>query len=188
MSFEEAISSPGRLVQLCDAKVVDGSRILEIYRVSDDGAEELAVRRVPEGKYKSLVEELNQRGLEKAESDTSCHYIWVIGASSLEVYGMSVKLFDATADQARIENGRIILRSDIARVIAFTEANYVYRGLKAELRSGEQVPLVTEDSMAAEAGAGYSRNDFLMEIGWTGKLGVAIANWAGASYESLILG
>jgi hypothetical protein len=33
--------------------------------------------------------------------------------------------------------------------------------------------------MAAEAGAGYSRNDLLMETRWTATLGVAIATWAG---------
>ena len=46
--------------------------------------------------------------------------------------------------------------------------------------------LAAAATIAAEVGAGYSRNDLLMETGWTGTLGAAIAKWAGVGFESRI--
>ena len=132
MTFEEAIASPGRLVQLCSAKVVDGSRILSVYRVGDDGATRLARSPFPAEQYDSVVDKLRQRGLVVAERDPPCGFIWIGTVDSIEVYGTSVKIFDATAEHALTETGRIVLRTDIVRVFSFTEADYVCRGLKAE--------------------------------------------------------
>jgi hypothetical protein len=187
MTFEEAVATPGRIVQLCGSDMIDGNRVQAIYCLTDDGAKELAWRAVPADKYDAVVEELRARGLAVAETEPVCCFIWIISADGIEVYGMYTKLLDATGGRAEVEGGRTIQRSDIARVISFSEQNYVYRGVKAELSSGEEVPMVVEVSMAAEAGAGYSRNDFIMETGWAGTLGVAIANWAGVPFHNHIL-
>ena len=85
---------------------------------------------------------------------------------------MWTKLLDATGERATLFDGTTILRAEIARIIAFTENHNAYRGVKAELHSGQKIPIVTEVSPAAEAGAGYNRNDLLMETGWTSTIGV----------------
>lgn len=94
-------------------------------------------------------------------------------------------MLDATEDRAVLDVGGAVPRADIA-VFAFADPDMIYRGIKGELRSGTEVDLVTEVSAAAEVGAGYSRNDLLMETGWTSTLGVAIARWARAGFDNRI--
>jgi hypothetical protein len=187
MTFEEALAAPGRIVQLWGSDVIDGNRIQMIYRLADDGAKQLAWRPVPAEQYDVVAEQVRVRGLPVAETEPVCFFIWIITADSVEVYGRRAKVLDARDGRVALDDGRTFLRGDIVRVISFSDADYVYRGVKAELRSGEEIPLVTDVSMAAEAGAGYNRNDLLMETGWTATLGVAIAKWAGTSFDDRIL-
>jgi hypothetical protein len=186
MTFEEAVAAPGRLVQLWGERMLDDQLVQAIYRLTAAGAEQLGWRPVPAARRDALVGELTARGVAVAETDPPCDVIWIQTAVGVEVYGPRARVLDATGDRAVRDHGRSIARADIARIVAFAEPDHVYRGLKAELRSGEEVDLVTEVSMAAEAGAGYSRNDLLMETGWTSTLGVIIAAWADASFVSRI--
>lgn len=188
MTFEEAVAAPGKIVQLWGSDVVDGNRIQAIYRLADDGAKQLAWRPVPAAEYEAFVEQLKKRGLAVAETEATCDFIWIITVDSVAVYGRRAKVLDTIGPRAVLDDGRTIERADIVRVIAFTDDDYVYRGVKAELRSGQEIPMVTDVSMAAEAGAGYSRNDLIIETGWTSTLGVAIANWAGTTFDNRILG
>jgi hypothetical protein len=121
-----------------------------------------------------------------AESEFTCSFIWIISERGVEVYDDECKVLDAVGETATLEDGRTISRGDIVRVIAFADADMVYRGAKAVLRSGAEVPLVTDVSVAAEYSFGYSRNDLLWETGWAPTLAVAVANWAGADYVDLI--
>jgi hypothetical protein len=187
MTFEQAVAAPGRIVQVWGHDVVEGYRIQAIYRLAEDGAKQLAWRQVPAAEYETVVEQLKNRGLAVAETEATCDFIWLTTVDSVEVYDRRAKVLDAAGSRAVLHDGRTIERTDITRVIAFTDDDYVYRGVKAELRVGQEIPMVTDVSMAAEAGAGYSRNDLLMETGWTATLGVAIANWAGTSFDNRIL-
>lgn len=186
MTFEEAVAAPGRNVQVWSSEVKDGKRIQAIYRLADDGAKQLAWRPVAAEQYDAVVAELKTRGVAVAQTEPTCDFIWIITGESVEVYGRRSKVLDATGDRAALDDGRAIPRADIAQVVAFAEPDHVYRGVRAELRSGKELDLVTEVSMAAEAGEGYNRNDLLMETGWTSTLGAAIASWAGAGFENRI--
>ncbi len=188
MRFEEALAAPGRLVQVWGEEITDGRRVQAIYSLTDVGAKQLAWRSVPAAQYDALVEELNARGIAIAGTEATCEYVWIITATGVEVYGRRSKVLDAEGDRATLEDGSVIPRADIARIVSFAEPDHVYRGIKAELRSGQAIGLVTEFSTAADAGAGYSRNDLLMETGWTSTLGVAIATWAGAAFHDQIVG
>ena len=188
MTFEEAVAAHGRIVQVCSDEVKDGKRGQMIYSLTDEGAEQLAWRFVPAEQYDALVADLRERGLAVAEMEPPCDFIWVTSEQGIEVYGRDSKVLDATGDRATLHNRRVIPRADIKRVFAFAEPDYVWRGVKAELRVGGEIPLVTEVSMAADARAGYSRNDLLVETVWTAILGAAIAKWADASYDNQILG
>jgi hypothetical protein len=186
MTFEEAVAAPGKLAQMWGERMADGNRVQAIYSLSGDGAKQLAWRAVSAEQHDKLTGELTARGINVAETEPTCDFIWIISAGSVEVYSRRAKVLDASGDRAVLDVGGPVLRNEIARVFAFAEPDHVYRGIKAELRSGKEVALVTEVSAAAEAGAGYSRNDLLMEAGWTSTLGSAVANWAGASFESWI--
>ncbi len=144
-----------------------------IYRLGSGGAQQLAYRRVSEAEHDALVADLRARGLPVAETDFPCDFVWAAKADGVEVYDRKGKVFDAAGDRATLENGTVVARADVARVIAFAEADYIYRGVKATLRSGKEVSLVTEASGSAMGDPVYTRNELLFETGWCSSLGVA---------------
>ncbi len=185
MTVEEAVAAPGKKVQMW-SESSDGKPVQAIYELTDAGAKQLAWRNVPAGQEGTITAELTKRGIAIATTESPCQFIWVISADGVEVYGLRSKALQAKGDRAVLDVGAPVARADIARVFAFADPDMEYRGIKAELRSGKVIDLVTEVSAAAEVGAGYSRNDLLMETGWTGTLGAAIAKWAGVGFESRI--
>ena len=190
LTFDEAVGAPAGNVQVSGSKVRDGKRVLMIYRLASDGAKQLAYRHVPEAEHDALVADLKNRGLTVAESDFYCDFVWARNANGIEVYDSTCKVLDAVDDRATLADGRVVARTDFARVIAFAADDYAYRGVKAALRSGKEIALVTDVSLAAAANAmgypTYSRNELLCETGWCSTLGIAIATWAGTEYEDQI--
>lgn len=186
MTFEEAIAAPSGRFQVWGDEVKDGTRVLMIYSLGSDGAKQLTWRKVPEEERSAVVADLSTRGIAVAESDFFCDFVWISNADGVRVYDSKGKVLDAVGDRATLEDGRVIPRAEIACVIAFAADDYVYRGVKAALRSGKEVPLVTEASGSAMGDPTYTRNELLWETGWAPTLASAIATWAGAEYKDLI--
>jgi hypothetical protein len=186
MTFDDAIAAPGRKLQLWPDEVKDGQRIVMIYSVGEKGANRLAWRRLPEGERGAVAADLSSRGIEPAEYDFHATFVWITTGDGIEVYDKRTKVFETMGDSATLEDGRVIARTDIARVFAFANEDYVFRGVKATLRSGQEVPLVTEASTGAIGDPTYSRNELLMETGWATTIGTVIATWAGTTFEDLI--
>lgn len=186
MTFEEAIESPGEKFQAWGRQVRDGKRTAMIYTVGGTGAEQLAYKHIPEEETAALKADLLARGIAMAGYDFFCMFLWITTAKGVKVYDDKRLVFDATGDRATLEDGRVIERSDIASVIAFAHDDYIYRGVKAALRSGKEVPLVTEASSSAMGDPTYTRNELLRETGWTHEIGRAVAAWAGAPFTDLI--
>ncbi len=184
-TFDEALATSGRKVMV-SAEPDDGKRTLMIYGLSGNGARQLAYRHVPEDEHDALVPALKTRGVESADSDFPCDFVWILNGDRIEVYDSNCKVLDASGDRATLADGRVVLRADIARVIAFAAADHAHRGIKAVLRSGQVVPLVTEALGAAMGDPTYNRNDLLWETGWTSTLGRAIATWAAAEFEDQV--
>ena len=188
MTFEEAVAAPGPgKFQLSSSHVKDGQRVVMIYSLDNDGWNRVAYRKVPENEHDALVADLQARGFPVAETDSHCDFVWVRNPERIAVYNAERKAFEATGDRATLVDGRVIARDDIARVIAYAAPDYVDRGIKAILRSGEEVDLVTELSMSAMGDDVYNRNDLLMSTEWCATLGKAIAKWAGTELENQIL-
>ncbi len=149
MTFDEAIAAPGRKFQSWGAGVKDGKRAAMIYSLGGTGAKQLAWKHIPEEERAALEADLTARGIAMVGYDFFCMFIWVTTPNGVQVYDDKKLMFDAAGDRATLEDGRVIERSDIATVIAFAHDDYVYRGVKAALRSGKEVPLVTEASGSA---------------------------------------
>jgi hypothetical protein len=186
MTFEEAVVAPGRKFHISGTQVKDGKRVLMIFSLGSDGAKQLAARQVPEGEHDALVADLKARGLAVAETDFHCDFVWARNGDGIEVYDSKRKVLDASGDSATLGDGSVVARTDFARVIAFAADDYIHRGIKAELRSGKEVELVTELSLSASGDPTYSRNELLFETGWCSTLGTAIATWARTGFEDRI--
>lgn len=185
MTFEEALAAPGLKVQ-ASRDGDEGQRVVNIYSLGDSGAKLLAAKEVPVAAHDALVADLRSRGCEVAETELTTNVVWVVKADGVEVYGKRRKQMSAAGDRATLEDGRIVERSEIARVFSWASEDYAHRGIQAELRSGEEIELVTEISLAATGDPTYNRNDLLFDTGWCTTLGRLIANWAGVSYENKI--
>lgn len=190
VTFDEAVSVPAGKVQVPDGEGRNGKRTLIIYGLSSDGAKQLAYRHLSEAEHDALVADLEAGGLAVAESDSACDFIWVRNGNGIEVYDSKCKVLDVVGDRATFADGRVVVRADVAHVIAFATDNGVHRGVKAVLRSGKEIELVTDVSMAAYANEmgdpTYSRNELLCETVWCSTLGAAIATWAGTGFEDRI--
>lgn len=186
MEFEQALAAPGRKFQVAGAEVKDGKRVLMLYALDANGAKQLAWRQVPEQEMSATVSDLTARGIAVAESDFFCDFVWIRNGNGVEVYDSKSRVLEAIGDRAALGDGRVIPRGEIALVIAFAASDYVYRGVKAKLKSGQEVPLVTEASGSAMGDPTYSRNELLFETGWATTLAGAIATWAGTGFEDQI--
>ncbi len=187
MTFEEAICAPGRKFQAWGDEVKDGKRAAMIYRLGEGGAEQLAGRHVVEEERGGVTSDLLARGIAVAEYDFFSGFVWVVTDAGVEVYHpRRGKVLEATGDRATIADGRVIPRSEIAALIAFADDDYVYRGVRAVLRSGQAISLVAESSLAPMGDPTYSRNELLFETGWAALIGRALADWAGARFDDHI--
>jgi hypothetical protein len=186
MTFEEAVAAPGRKVYVAGTQVKDGKRALMIFSLADDGAKQLAARQVPDTELEALTTDLKARGLAVADSDFNCDFVWACNAGGIEVYDSKRKVLDAKGDRATLVDGSTVARTDIARVMSFASDDFIHRGVKAALRSGKEVELVTEVSLSATGDPTYSRNELLFETGWCSTLGTLIATWAGTGFEDQI--
>ncbi|MBA3458721.1 MAG: hypothetical protein H0T46_02085 [Deltaproteobacteria bacterium] len=141
---------------------------------------------VPVAELDAFVADLKARGCELADTEFLTTIVWLVNADGVEVYDDSRKQLHALGARATLVDGRVVERSDIASVFSWASDRYTHRGIKAALRSGEEVELVTEISFAATGDPTYNRNDLLFDSGWCTTLGRALATWAGTTYEDKI--
>lgn len=186
MTFEEAITAPGRKFQVSGSRVKDGKRTVMIYALNENGAKQLGFTHVPVAEHDATVEELTKRGLAIAETDWFCDFVWYVNADGVSVYDSEHLVFEGRGNSATLEDSSVIRRDQFVKVIAFASEDYIYRGVRVALRSGEEIPVVTEAAASAMGDPTYSRNELLNETGWAARIAVAIANWAGADYANLI--
>ena len=106
-------------------------------------------------------------------------------SDGVEVYNGSRKWCDAAGDRATLADGKVVARTDLARIFAYAEG-YADRGVKAALWSGEEVDLAFEYSISAEEDPTYNRNLLLSETTWCAAVGISIARWAGVTFENRI--
>ncbi len=190
IAFDDAAAAPGRKGLVVDDEQKEGQRWLMIHRLGEDGAKQLAARRVPVGEVEARTAELVARGLVVAYTEEDCAIVWTRDGDRIEVYDERRKLLDAGPEGATLAGGRVVARADVARVIAYASADMSDRGIKAVLRSGEEVDLVYEYSLTAAANAEgwpvYSRNELLCETVWCSTLGHVLAAWANAAFENQV--
>ncbi|MCC6997189.1 MAG: hypothetical protein IT370_21420 [Deltaproteobacteria bacterium] len=184
-ALEEALAVPGRKLQTSD-EARDGARVVTICSLAGGGAKPLLPMLVSTAEHDALVAQLKARGCEQAETEFLTRIVWVPTPAGVEVYDARRRQLDAAGTHATLEDGRVIPRAEVAHVFTWASEDHAHRGIQARLRSGEEVELVTEISLAATGDPTYNRNDLLMDSGWCTTLGRVIARWAGATFEDRI--
>lgn len=186
MTFDEALEHPGPLLAAWDVTVRKGERTLTLFSLAEDRARALAHRGARAGEEDAAVAPLRARGLPIGEYDGSCEFVWLDEVDRCTVWGPHWRVLQASGDSLALAGGQMIARSELERVWAYADDDYVERSVRARLRSGEEVTLVRDVSAVAAADPTYSRNELLYETEWAGAIGLAVAGWAGVPYESRI--
>lgn len=186
MTIDEALEHPGPLLAAWDLTVRKGERTLTLFSLAEDRARALAHRGAPAGEEDAVAAPLRARGLAIGEYDGTCEFVWLLEADGITVWGPHWRVLQASGDTLALAYGRTIERAELERVWAHADDDYLERGVRARLRSGEEVRLVQDVSAVAAADPTYSRNELLHETEWAGAIAAAVAAWAGVPYENRI--
>ncbi len=79
-------------------------------------------------------------------------------------------------------NGRTLNVENIGTFVAYVDEDYIDRGVKVRLKTGQSVTLLFHLSMGASGNPTYNRNDLLMDSAWSNCIARALADWAKVSY------
>lgn len=186
MTFDEALEHPGPLLAAWDLTVRNGERTLTLFSLADDRARALAHRGARAGEEDAVTAPLRARGLAIGAYDGSCEFVWLDEGDRLTVWGPHWRVLQASGDTLSLADGRMLARAELERVWAYASDDYLQRGVRARLRSGEEVVLVRDVSASAAADPAYSRNELLYDTEWAGAIAAAVAAWAGVPYENRI--
>jgi hypothetical protein len=185
MTLDEALEHPGPLLGAWDVTPFKGERTLTLFSLADGGAVALAHGSAPAGRDAAAAP-LRARGIPIGACDRACDFVWVSDAGGITVWGPHRRVLQATGDTLALADGRTLARGELERVYAWAHDDYVARGVRARLRSGEEVALVLDVSAVAAADPTYSRNELLYDTEWAGAIAAAVAAWAGVPYENRI--
>lgn len=185
-TFHQALDHPGPLLAAWNLTPFKDGRTLTLFALDDDRARALASRSVPVGREAEATGPLRARGIPVGEYDSGCEFVWVREAEGVTVWGPHWRVLDATGDTLTLVGGRTLPRAELERVHAYAEDDYIERGVRARLRSGEEVSLVRDVSATAAADPTYSRNELLYDTEWAGAIAAAVAAWAGVPWDDLI--
>ncbi|HYR09445.1 MAG TPA: hypothetical protein VEQ60_16790 [Longimicrobium sp.] len=186
MTFDDALEGPGPLLAAWNLTSCKGTRTLTLFSLRGDRAAALAHRGAPVGQEESVAAPLRARGLAIGEYDGACELVWLRKGEGVTVWGPHWRVLQASGDSLTLADGRTLARGELERIYTCASDDYVTRGVRARLRSGEDVELVRDVSATAAADPTYSRNELLYETEWTGAIAAAVAAWAGVTWESLI--
>jgi hypothetical protein len=179
MTIDEALQQPGAKVQAwCVSPSDDGLVVMALYAVGPDGAKYLAGERAPEADVPARRAELERRGAPFASTTEGADYVWTEDERGLTVYTTAALVLQASGDTLTAGE-HTWPRDALARVIAFATENRVKRGVKAALKSGEEVDVLVDLSTAAVADPTYGRSELLFDAEWVVHVAAALSQWAG---------
>jgi|GEM_PF-5527593 len=183
-TFDQALESPGPLLAAWDLTPWKGRRTLTLFSLDEDRARALAYSDVVTGDEEALAAPLRARGLAIGEYDSRCDFVWLKEAGGVTVWGPHGCVLRAHGETLTLASGRTLARGVLERVHTRATDDYVMRGVRAVLWSGEVVELVRDVSATAAADPTYSRNELLYDTEWAGALAAAVAQWAGVPWEN----
>jgi hypothetical protein len=186
MTFDEALDHPGPLLGAWDLTTWKGERTLTLFSLVDGRALALAHRGVSVDDEDAATASLHARGIDVGEYDSRCEFVWLSGTGRVTVWAPHGRVLHASGGTITLANGRTLDRAKLERMQAYASDDYLQRGVRARLRSGEDVELVREVSAVTAADPTYSRNDLLYDTAWAGAIAAAVAAWAGVPHDNLI--
>jgi hypothetical protein len=179
MTIEEALQLPGPKVQAWSVSPAhDGLVTLALYEVGPGGAEYLAGGRFPEAQVSPMRTDLEGRGARPAGTSDGAEYVWLEHDGGVTVYTTTAVVLEATGDRLTASEGSWP-RDALARIIAFAAADFIKRGVKAALRTGAEVDVLTDISSAAYSDPTYGPDELLIDAEWCAYVAGAVSRWAG---------
>ena len=184
--LEPFLDAPAPLLAAWNLTPWKGERTLTLFSLAEDRAVALAYASALLGEEEALAALLRARRIPIGSCDSWCDFVWLVEADRVAVWGPHWHVLEASGDTLTLADGRTLARAELERVYAYASDDYIERGVRTRLRSGEEVPLVWDVSAAAAADPTYGRNELLYETGWAGAIAAAVAAWAGVPYENRI--
>jgi hypothetical protein len=181
MDLDAALQAGGSLVAAWDLNSEDGRRDLTVFNVAA-GATPLTTLAYPEAEVETVTASLTARGVPVGRYDGAQPIVWVTSAAGVQAWNEDKQVIDARDGVLHDRLRREHPVSSIKAIRGYVQSDYVDRGLLAERVDGTRPTLCYVLSAHAGADPTYNRNDFLMDSGWIGVLGSAIAKWAGKPY------
>jgi hypothetical protein len=184
-SFAEALASDGPKMLAWELTPTEGRAWLTVFSLEDGRAVLVASRSGPEGDSAGLTEGLRAAGHVVGVYDEHCDLVWTTGDSNVSIWGPHGRVLEADGERLRVDGGGDYPRDAFAAFQSYAdEDDYIDRGVRARLKSGEIVEIVSEPSATAAVDPTYNRSDLIWETAWTGAIAKALARWANADYES----
>lgn len=185
-AFDAFLDSPGPLLAAWDLSTWRGERTLTLFSLAGDRVRDLASGSVPVGEEDALEAPLRARGVPVGSYDSACELAWSSEPGRVTVWGPHWRVLHAAGDTLTLADGHTLARAELEHVCAYATDDYVERGVRARLRSREQVTLVRDVSAHAAADPTCTRNELLFETEWAGAIAAAVAAWAGVPYDNRI--
>jgi hypothetical protein len=185
-TFDQALDHPGPLLAAWNLTTFKDRRTLIVFSLDDDRAHSLASRGVPVGQEEEATAQFRARRIPVGEYDSGCDFVWLREAEGVTVWGPHWRVLQASGDTLTLVGGQTLARAELERIHTYAEDDYIERGIRARLRSGEEVSLVRDVSATAAADPTYSRNELLYDTEWAGAIASAVAAWAGVPWDNLI--
>ncbi len=181
--FDKSVVDPAHKILAWDLNLGQGERTLSVFALDQGGARQIAWRQYAEGKRETISSDFVVRGFTIGTYDSlGGPFVWVVKQDEVLVWDESSQVLTAKNDIIRFAAGRTLAVDDIGAIVAYVDEEYVDRGVKARLKSGQLVTLLFHLSMGASGNPTYSRNDLLMDSAWCNSIARAVADWAKVSY------
>jgi hypothetical protein len=121
---------------------------------------------------------LEVRGVPCAGTSDGAEYVWLEHDGGLTVYTTTAVVLEAKGDLLTASEGSWP-RDALARIVAFALPDKIKRGIKAALKTGEEVDVLVEISAAAYSDPTYGVDELLVDAEWITYVAAALSRWAG---------
>ena len=178
LTIDQSLGHPGELLAVWGLSCKE--EYLCVYTITDGKLEFLAGSPMSTTERELRTAELAQRRIRVGASDMPGPFVWST-ARGLSVWSLIRPVgvvAESDAETIRTRNGGEAHHDDIVGVLSFfDEDSPGHRGVKVVTRSGVEIAIAEEDSLAARLDPTYGMDHVMMEGAWATFLGRDLAVW-----------